>query len=173
MLEWTGERFLPWINESTIAYEHLHRYAYANTLVKDKRVLDLACGEGYGSNLLASAAASVVGIDIDDNVISHASQKYRRANLRFLAGSVTAVPIQQDHCFDVIVCFEAIEHIENQPALMAEAKRLLDSEGLLIVSTPNKTIYREQSPENNPFHVKELHFAEFQELLARYFRNIE
>ena len=173
MLEWTGERFLPWIKESTIAYEHLHRYAYASTLVKKKRVLDLACGEGYGSNLLGSAAASVVGIDIDANVISHASEKYRRENLRFLTASITAVPIQKDHCFDVIVCFEAIEHLDNQHALLAEAKRLLDPEGLLIVSTPNKPIYREESQDLNPFHVKELHFAEFEELLARYFRNVK
>ena len=173
MLDWTGERFLPWIKEYAVAYEHLHRYAYAKTLVKNKRVLDLACGEGYGSKLLASDAASVVGIDIDANVISHASAKYARENLRFLTGPITAVPIQENHCFDVIVCFEAIEHIENQDELLAETKRLLDPEGLLIVSTPNKPIYGEESPEKNPFHVKELHFTEFEELLGRYFRNIK
>jgi len=173
VLDWTGERFLPWIKEYAVAYEHLHRYAYAKALVKNKRVLDLACGEGYGSNLLASDAASVVGIDIDASVISHASAKYARKNLRFVTGSITAVPIQENHCFDVIVCFEAIEHIENQDELLAETKRLLDPEGLLIVSTPNKPIYGEESPEKNPFHVKELHFTEFQELLGRYFRNIK
>src|SRR5262245_62233265 len=80
MLEWTGERFLPWIKGSTTAYEHLHRYAYAATLVKDKRVLDLASGEGYGSNILARAASSVVGIDIDENVIRHATVKYGSSN---------------------------------------------------------------------------------------------
>jgi SAM-dependent methyltransferase len=173
VLDWTGERYLPWIKEYAIAYEHLHRYAFAETLVKNKRVLDLACGEGYGTKLLASDAASVVGIDIDAKVINHASAKYGRENLRFLTGSITAVPIQENHCFDVIVCFEAIEHIENQDGLLAEAKRLLDPEGLLIVSTPNKPIYGEESPEKNPFHVKELHFTEFEELLGRYFRNIK
>src|SRR5262245_4473559 len=173
MLDWTGERFLPWIKEYAVAYEHLHRYAYANTLVKNKRVLDLACGEGYGSKLLASAAASVVGIDIDANVINHASEKYSRENLQFLTGSITSVPIQENHCFDVIVCFEAIEHIENQDGLLAETKRLLAPEGVLIVSTPNKPIYDGESPEKNPFHVKELHFAEFEELLCRYFRNVK
>src|ERR1700681_1706522 len=117
MLEWTGERFLPWIKESTIAYEHLHRYAYASTLVKDKRVLDLASGEGYGSNMLAASAQSVVGIDIDESVVGHATQKYSGKNLRFISGSITAVPIPDDHSFDVIVCFEAIEHIEDQEKL--------------------------------------------------------
>src|SRR6476646_3809005 len=103
MLEWTGERFLPWINESTIAYEHLHRYAYAATLAKNKRVLDLASGEGYGANMLATAAASVVGVDIDDNAVRHAADKYVRDNLQFLSGSITAAPIRDDHSFDIIV----------------------------------------------------------------------
>src|SRR5438105_3944702 len=104
MLQWTGERFLPWIKESTIAYEHIHRYAYAATLVKDKRVLDLASGEGYGSKILATAASSVVAIDIDENVVRHAAEKYREPNLQFLCGSITAIPGQIDHSFDAIVC---------------------------------------------------------------------
>jgi hypothetical protein len=60
MLEWTGERFLPWLEQSLIAYEHLHRYAYATTFVKGKRVLDLASGEGYGSKMMSATASSVV-----------------------------------------------------------------------------------------------------------------
>src|SRR5262245_4798025 len=125
MLEWTGERFLPWIRESTIAYEHLHRYAYAATLAEGKRVLDLACGEGYGAKMLAAAATSVVGIDIDENVVRHATEKYGSTNLTFIAGSITDIPIRDDHSFDVIVCFEAIEHIEAHEALLLEVKRLL------------------------------------------------
>lgn len=173
MLEWTGERFLPWIQESTIAYEHLHRYAYAATLVKNKRVLDLACGEGYGAKMLAAAAASVVGVDIDNSAVQHASQKYGSANLQFLSGSITAVPIPDEHVFDVIVCFEAIEHIDDQDGLLKEVRRLLKSDGVFIVSTPNKAIYHDESPEDNPFHVKELYFDEFRALLARYFQNIQ
>ncbi len=172
MLEWTGERFLPWIKESTIAYEHLHRYAYAATLVKDQRVLDLASGEGYGSKLLSASAASVVGIDIDDTVVRHATGKYGNSNVQFLAGSITAVPIKEDHSFDVIVCFEAIEHIEDQEKLLGEVKRLLRADGIFIVSTPNKVIYHDESTEENPFHVKELYFEEFQQLLARHFKNV-
>jgi SAM-dependent methyltransferase len=171
MLEWTGERFLPWIQESTIAYEHLHRYAYASTLVKDKRVLDLACGEGYGSKMLARSAASVVGVDIDENVIRHASTKYGATNLQFLSGPITAVAISADHSIDVIVCFEAIEHIEDQEGLLLEVKRLLKPDGVFIVSTPNKAIYHDESHDDNPFHVKELYFDEFQTLLARHFRH--
>jgi SAM-dependent methyltransferase len=171
MLEWTGERFLPWINESTLAYEHLHRYAYAATLVKDKRVLDLASGEGYGTNMLAAGAAAVVGVDIDENVIRHASNKYVRDNIQFVSGSITSTPIRDDHSFDVIVCFEAIEHVEDQDALFVEVKRLLRPDGLFIGSTPNKTVYRHESAEENPFHVRELDFQEFKDLVARYFHN--
>ena len=172
MLEWTGERFLPWIRQSTIAYEHLHRYMYAATLVRDKYVLDLACGEGYGSKILSAAAASVLGIDIDEKVIRHASEKYGCDHLRFISGSIAAVPIHDDHSFDVITCFEAIEHVEDQEALLREAKRLLKPDGLFIASTPNKAIYHDESSEQNPFHVKELYFEEFQELLIRHFHSI-
>jgi SAM-dependent methyltransferase len=172
MLEWTGERFLPWIGESTIAYEHLHRYAYASTLVKDKRVVDLACGEGYGAKILAAGATSVVGIDIDENVIRHASEKYGSDNIRFLRGSITAVPLKDDHSVDVVVCFEAIEHIDNHEALLAEVKRILTPNGTFVVSTPNKAIYHDESKETNPFHVKELYYEEFREILARHFRSL-
>ncbi len=172
MLEWTGERFLPWLREATIAYEHLHRYAYAATFVKGKRVLDLASGEGYGSRILAAAASSVVGVDIDENTVRHAAEKYSGQNVQFIAGSVTAVPIQEDHSFDVVVCFEAIEHIEDQEKLLGEVARLLKPEGVFIVSTPNKAEYHHEGEEDNPFHVKELDFDEFRQLLACHFKNL-
>src|SRR5262249_31722780 len=134
MLEWTGERFLPWIKESSVAYEHLHRYAYAAGLVKGKRVLDLASGEGYGSKILAGAAASVVGVEIDENAVEHASGKYGSETLRFVSGSIIAVPLA-DHSFEAVVCFEAIEHIADHEKLLTEVKRLLTPGGIFIVST--------------------------------------
>ena len=171
LLEWTGERFLPWIDEPTIAYEHLHRYAYAAQFVKGKRVLDLASGEGYGSDVLARKASSVVGVDSDRTAIRHANLKYGRANLSFLSGSITDVPIPDDHSFDVIVCFEGLEHIDDHDSLIAEALRLLSGDGLLILSTPNKETYSESSDEPNPFHSKELSLEELRELLDREFRH--
>src|SRR5688572_32983375 len=107
MFEWTGERFLPWIKEPALAYEHLHRYAYAAKLVQGKRVLDLASGEGYGANLLAQHASAVIGVDIDAGSVEHASARYgnRGANVEFIAGSITNVPIPDDHSFDAVVCF--------------------------------------------------------------------
>jgi SAM-dependent methyltransferase len=173
MLEWTGERFLPWLDQSLIAYEHLHRYAYAATFVKGKRVLDLASGEGYGSKMMSDAGAlSVTGIDIDDKAIEHAQSRYGSANVQFLKGSISAVPITDDHSFDVIVCFEAIEHIQDHDQLLQEVKRLLRPDGLFIVSTPNKLTYHDEARDENPFHMKELYFDEFQKLLTTYFGNV-
>ena len=70
MLDWTGERYLPWLEDPYIGYEHLHRYAYATQFVENKKVLDLACGEGYGARLLAGTAESVVGVDIDEDTVN-------------------------------------------------------------------------------------------------------
>ena len=175
MLEWTGERFLPWVNDPSLAYEHLHRYAYAAKLVEGKRVLDLASGEGYGSNLLAQHASAVIGVDIDASAVEHACARYgnRGANIQFITGSITNVPIPDNHSFDAVICFEAIEHMEDQNGLLAEVKRLLKTDGLFIVSTPNKLVYQDHSKEENPFHLKELTFEEFKTLLAKHFKYVQ
>jgi SAM-dependent methyltransferase len=171
MLEWTGERFVPWAKEPAVAYEHLHRYAWASTLAKGKSVLDLASGEGYGSNMLSAEASVVVGIEIDEQAVRHAAAKYLRPNLKFIQGSITRIPLEEKS-FDLIVCFEAIEHIEEHEQLLCEVKRLLKPDGLLLVSTPNKTVYSHPEAEHNPFHVKELTFDEFNGLLSRHFAQV-
>jgi len=172
MLEWTGERYVPWADDTVTGYEHLHRYRLAKEFVKGKKVLDLACGEGYGSFMLAEEANEVIGIDIDETTIRHASSKYIKKNLEFIKGSITNVPIKGENIFDVVVCFEALEHIEDHDGLMKEVKRLLKEKGMFIVSTPNRYIYSEQPNYQNPFHLKELYFDEFKELLSKYFENI-
>jgi len=173
LLEPTGERYLPWLEEASIGYEHVHRYAYATQFVQNKRVLDLACGEGYGSYLLAKTAKSVAGIDIDNNTIKHARNKYIKQNLEFRVGSITEVPNGGESIFDVAVCFEALEHIEDHQKLLSEVKRLLTPEGVFIVSTPNKTVYTDESQFNNPFHVHDLYFDEFRDLFEKYFKNVK
>ena len=172
MLEWTGERFLPWIEGAQIHYEHLHRYAFAAQFVKGKKVLDLACGEGYGSYILAQEADSVVGVDIDERAINHAQSRYLRKGLHFIKGSITEIPIEGEQEFDVIVCFEAIEHIKDHDKLLSEVKRLIKDDGVFIVSTPNKATYTDAPGYNNPFHLKELYFDEFEHLLRQYFKNV-
>src|SRR5262245_22981010 len=141
MLDWTGERFVPWAKEAAVAYEHLHRYMWASNFVNGKRALDLASGEGYGAEILARRASFVAGIDIDNEAVQHASERYRQANLEFIKGCLTNVPIPAAHSFDVITCFEALEHIDQHDEMMREVKRLLKPGGLFIVSVPNKEIY--------------------------------
>jgi 2-polyprenyl-3-methyl-5-hydroxy-6-metoxy-1,4-benzoquinol methylase len=171
-LEWTGERFLPWIEGAQIHYEHLHRYAFAAHFVKAKKVLDLACGEGYGTYMLAREAEHVVGVEIDKPTVQHARSRYIKDNLEFIEGSILAVPIEGDRRFDVVVCFEGIEHIAEHDKLLSEVKRLLKDDGLFIVSTPNKAVYTDAPDYHNPFHIKELHLDEFKNLLQQYFAYI-
>src|SRR5690349_4921310 len=117
--EWTGERLETNIH-SQVTAEHLHRYALAMEYVQDKTVLDIACGEGYGSNLLAQKAKSVVGVDIDKFIVSEAKNKYRKSNLSFLEGSA---PLD-DQSIDVVVSFETLEHTSNHEQFLSEIKRV-------------------------------------------------
>lgn len=173
--EWTGERFLPHIDPTIcgaeIHYEHLHRYAFAAEFARGKRVLDLASGEGYGSHMLSRVARRVTGVELDRDTVEHAAQKYKGDNIRFVRGSILDVPLEGGELFDVIVCFEAIEHVGDHDRLLAEVKRLLTRDGLFIVSTPNKIVYNDGAPGHNPFHVKELELDGFRELLEGHFRH--
>lgn len=169
-MNWTGERMLTGYSTGKGAIEHLHRYSIVMPFVKGKVVLDLASGEGYGSNLIAECALSVTGVDISKEAILHASDKYKRDNLKFLEGSATAIPMR-DHAVDVIVSFETLEHHDRHNEMMAEFIRVLKKEGILIISSPERDNYRKIDP-NNPFHIKELSCAEFENLLREYFNDV-
>jgi SAM-dependent methyltransferase len=164
-LQFTGERFTP-ERRGAIWYEHWHRYCAALPAAVGKRVLDAACGEGYGSMLLAGAAASVVGVDIDTIAIDHAKSCYaHRTNLSFVQGSCTALPCA-DASVDLVISFETIEHLAEQEAMLAEFRRVLVQDGALIISSPNKAIYSGETGRTNHFHVRELTRDELGTLLA-------
>src|SRR3954463_13309987 len=91
VLNFTGERFAPEV-KGTIWYEHWHRYCIVQEVARGRSVLDAACGEGYGSFLLAQTAREVVGIDISAEAIEHARSRYVAPSLRYVEGSCTAVP---------------------------------------------------------------------------------
>lgn len=170
-LEFTGERFVTSLyNDNTL--EHLHRYALACELVKDKIVLDLACGEGYGSNLMSEYATKVIGIDVSETTINHATSKYIRNNLRFICASATSTKLD-NHIVDVVISFETIEHLVDQEEMMQEIVRVLKPNGLLIISSPDKKYYSDLTGHKNSFHLKELYFDEFKVLLKRHFSNQE
>ena len=165
-LEFTGERYVPG-TEGEIAQEHWHRYLFARRFVVGKRVLDAACGEGYGTALLSETAADVVGVDIDGRTIEHARERYGgRSNARFVQGSVTTLPLA-DASVDVIVSFETIEHLQrtDQPRMIDEFARVLAKDGIVIVSSPNRVEYSEARHYSNPFHFGELDRDELDRLL--------
>ncbi|MEE4173263.1 MAG: methyltransferase domain-containing protein [Xanthomonadales bacterium] len=171
-MEFTGERFTPECVRE-IWYEHLHRYAFAAPLVKGMRVLDAACGEGYGAALLARSADRVSAVDVSAEAVAHARERYGSLdNLSFHEADVTRLPFEDDH-FDAVVSFETLEHLEAQDAMLAEFRRVLKPQGFLLVSSPDKAVYTDQQGNDNPFHVRELYREELETLLRTHFPAIE
>lgn len=166
----TGERFLPSCS-GEIAYEHWHRYAFALQFVRGKRVLDAACGEGYGSALLSTVAASVVGVDIDVATIAQAQSKYGQGpRARFIGTSCTGLPLPSA-MFDAVVSFETIEHLSasEQAEMLSEVARVLTPGGALIISCPNKRLYSDARGYVNPYHLHELYRDDLARLLGKRF----
>lgn len=170
VLPFTGERFTPECVRE-IAYEHWHRYAFARALAPGRRVLDAACGEGYGSALLAAAGArDVLGVDIGAEAVAHARARYGHVpRLRFEQGDATALEALPDAGFELIVSFETLEHVAAQERLLDGFVRLLAPGGVLLLSTPDRREYSERSGECNPYHLRELYREEFEALLAARF----
>jgi SAM-dependent methyltransferase len=170
-LPFTGERFMPGL-ASEIGYEHWHRYVVARRFCKGKTVLDVACGESYGSNMLALVAARVTGVDISEHAIAHAAGQYGdRENLQFIQGDCQNLPLP-DASVDVAVSLETIEHIEEQEAFVGELRRVLRPGGLLVMSSPNRRQYTDARDYHNEFHVREMYRDEFEQLLHTDFPHI-
>ena len=170
MIEFTGERVIPGQVDTDLWNEHIARYHFARRLARGRRVLDLACGAGYGAALLAEAASAVTGVDVSADAITYAREHYDAGNLGFLESDATQVDLP-DASFDLITAFELIEHLEDWRGLLGEARRLLAHSGQFIVSTPNKLYYAESRKQAgpNPFHTHEFTFAEFKAALDEYF----
>jgi 2-polyprenyl-3-methyl-5-hydroxy-6-metoxy-1,4-benzoquinol methylase len=167
-LAFTGERYHPEVPRE-MAYEHWHRYAFAMALARGRRVLDAACGEGYGSALLARTAASVLGVDVSAEAIAHARARYVADGLRFAQGDVRRLDGVPDASIDLVVSFETLEHLAEHEELLAAFTRVLVPEGLVVISTPDRRTYTDLSGEQNPHHVRELYREAFEALLARHF----
>jgi len=169
----SDERFIPGTSRIT-EIESFHRYLAAADLCHGKKVLDIACGEGYGSDILSSTALEVVGVDICRSAIAQAREKYVSDNLTFACGDAYSIPFL-DETFDCVVSFETIEHLEKPDQLLAEIKRVLTPDGFLILSSPNKKAFdRRNHCEHgeNIFHKKEMENAELIALIKQFFPNI-
>ena len=171
--EFTGERVIPGLVDVDLWNEHISRYTFAGRLARRKRVLDVGCGAGYGTAELAQTAREATGMDVSAEAVGYAQEHYGRPNVRFELGSATEMPFA-DASFDLVVAFEVIEHLENWPQLLTEARRVLAPGGQLVVSTPNKLYYAESREQSgpNPFHTHEFEIEEFRAALGEVFPHV-
>ena len=161
------ERFDPATGSGTLtASEHYLRYAWAAQLAPNREILDAGSGTGYGARILAEAGAvRVVGAEIADEVVEAA--RTQNPALDFVVADVHGLPFD-DASFDLVTCFEVIEHLEGRSAVLAELKRVLRPDGILLVSSPNRAAY----PEGNPHHVFEYLPAELRAEVGAVFLNV-
>jgi 2-polyprenyl-3-methyl-5-hydroxy-6-metoxy-1,4-benzoquinol methylase len=147
--------------------EHLNRYELVKKYVDNKKVLDIACGSGYGSYMLAKEgnAAEVIGCDLSPDSIRYAKHKYKNPQLEYFIAD--AEKYIRDSYFDVVVSFETIEHLNNYEVFLTNIQTSLSSDGLFFVSTP---ITRQTTTNcGNPYHNIEWSFSDFQNLVKKYF----
>jgi len=173
-LELTGERTLPDVPAENYWYRrHLAVYEWIGARVVGRRVLDMASGEGYGSEVLARGAAGVVGVDANPEAHEHARLRYTRQNLTFERGLVET--FGEPDSFDAVVFLQTIEHVQDPVAVLAHFRSLLAPGGVAYVSTPNVLTLAPPGAEKsgNPWHIKEYRAAEFEALCRGVFGEVE
>lgn len=162
VLHTSGERWVKGFLLHTTEKQHQDRYEFACNYVKDKNVLDIACGSGFGSYLIATKgdAKYIVGVDLDQNALRYAEHRYGHDRIYHICADATKFTSEKQ--FDVIVSFETIEHIPNYSDFIENLNGLLNHNGTLIISTP---INRKTTTElRNPYHVIEWSFDDFHNL---------
>jgi SAM-dependent methyltransferase len=162
------ERFVPKdMRGQLIEAEHVSRYRWAASAAPEKRVLDAGCGVAYGTAILAEAgAAAVMGIDIAESVLESARGEMPE-KVELKVGDLTNLDLDDDQ-FDLIVCFEVIEHFENPDVVLDELARVLAPGGSLLVSSPNREVH----PAGNPHHQHEFSAGELNAALETRFSQV-
>jgi SAM-dependent methyltransferase len=169
-LHLTGERTLPDVPEENYWYRrHLVVYEWIAQRVHGRKVVDLACGEGYGSDVLSRTAARVVGVDANPEAFAHATARYphvtfERNMIELWQGDV-----------DCVVFLQTIEHIQDPDAMLDQVRGLIAPDGVAYVSTPNVLTLAPKGAERsgNPWHVREYRPQEYRALCERHFSNVE
>ena len=171
-MEFTGERIIPGSVDDDLLNEHLCRYRFAQLLVEDKVVLDVGSGVGYGSKILAEKADAVLALDVSEEAVRYAGERYAGENIEQVVGDCHELPLAGDSV-DVVVSFELIEHLQAQEAHLLEVSRVLKPDGLTVISTPNRIFYSQESSQSNPFHTREFDFREFLGFLKSVFGSVQ
>jgi 2-polyprenyl-3-methyl-5-hydroxy-6-metoxy-1,4-benzoquinol methylase len=168
----TGERTLPDVPEENYWFRrHLVVYEWIAQRLAGKRVIDMACGEGYGADVLARTAAAAVGVDANPEAHEHARLRYRRGNLRFARDLVESF---SEHA-DAVVFLQTVEHLEDPGEALGHFRSLVDPHGVVYLSTPNVLTLapRGASRSGNPWHVHEYRAAEFERLCRGSFATVQ
>ncbi|MGK2877035.1 MAG: class I SAM-dependent methyltransferase [Solirubrobacterales bacterium] len=172
-LELTGERTLPDLPEENYWYRR-HRvvYDWIARRVNGRRVIDMACGEGYGTAVLAQTATSVIGVDANPEAFEHAKAKYGNERIEIVRDLIeTYRPTEQ---VDAVTFLQTIEHVQDPAGVLRHFASLLTPGGKAYVSTPNLLTLAPEGAEKseNPWHVKEYEPAEFRELCQEVFTDV-
>jgi SAM-dependent methyltransferase len=165
--EFTGEYFIPGKSGQRIHADHMARYEFAKRHVHEKTVLDIACGVGYSAPVMAAAGAtSYVGVDINPDLVAFANASHGGDAIRYCEGDICTWG--QGREFDVITCFETIEHVPDYKAALANLHKLLRPDGLLLISSPNRPITSPGCASLDDAPTNEFHVQEFvpEELVA-------
>ncbi len=177
-LDKTRERIIP-INFETreeylIFLRHLFEHEMAkNNLSRDSFVLDIGCGEGYGTSTLSKNVKKIIGLDIGERTISNASQKYGSGNCIFTKYDGKIIPYK-DNTFDAAVSFHVIEHVQNDLDFISEIYRILKKGGIMVMTTPNKTVRIGKNGKLfNEFHVREYYPDEFEKAVKSKFTDVK
>jgi 2-polyprenyl-3-methyl-5-hydroxy-6-metoxy-1,4-benzoquinol methylase len=173
-LELTGERTLPDVPAENYWFQrHLAVYEWIGARITGLRVIDMACGEGYGSEVLSRSAASVTGVDANPEAHEHARLRYRRQNLGFARGMVEN--FGERGTVDAVIFLQTIEHVQDPVSVLTHLRGLLAPGGVVYISTPNVlTLAPAGRPRSdNPWHIREYRAEEFRALCRSAFDQVE
>lgn len=162
-LIYDGERYIPGQTSRNVSQDHVRRYHHVRNKLKGKRVLDIACGSGFGMQILSAVATVVAGADYSFEAVNFAKRNFMRNVDGGVQANASSIPFA-DNSFDAVVSFETIEHLRKPVKFLKEVKRVLIPNGHLYISTPVK-----RGNRLDKYHFREYTISEFTRLLSRFF----
>lgn len=164
----TGERCCPAFRDENFI-NHLKVYQFGSQFCREKRILDVGCGTGYGTSHLAESASIAVGVDLSRQAIRHARRHYRDRRVQFLRMNAESLAFA-DRSFDFVISTENFEHLTNHRANLREMSRVLADDGMLLLATPNMEMLLDV---NNPYHTHEFSYEELSQIVQEFFEDCQ